>query len=89
MEGLLTPRLNLPTHPTHSIPPHPPRTPTPPRPCRIADHSAKNKMPSSNLGAVFGPTLMGSRVDHGVAYLGHQTTLVETLILEVDVVFAR
>ena len=46
-------------------------------------------MPSSNLGAVFGPTLMGSRVDHGVAYLGHQTTLVETLILEVDVVFAR
>ena len=56
---------------------------------RVADHAAVNKMPYANLGSVFGPTLMSSRADTGVAYLGHQTALVECLIVSVDTVFAR
>ncbi|XP_064476776.1 rho GTPase-activating protein 45-like isoform X2 [Ornithodoros turicata] len=58
---------------------------------RVADHSALNNMPASNLGIVFGPTLL--RTSEGSASLSslvdtvHQTRVIELLITYADQIF--
>lgn len=55
---------------------------------RVADNHHENNMPSSNLGIVFGPTLL--RTSDGNSSLGdtiHQTRVIELLITFADDVF--
>ena len=57
---------------------------------RVAEHSAKNLMQASNLGVVWGPTLMRPR-DATVAALMNlkfQGVVIQTLISEYDNVSA-
>jgi len=57
---------------------------------RVAEHSAKNLMQASNLGVVWGPTLMRPR-DATVAALMNlkfQGVVIQTLISEYDNIFA-
>ena len=54
--------------------------------CSVAAHSRQNLMQSSNLGVVFGPTLMRSREETMAAIMNlkYQTIVVEMMINEYD-----
>ncbi|XP_015790861.1 rho GTPase-activating protein 45 [Tetranychus urticae] len=57
---------------------------------RVADQSEVNNMPSSNLGIVFGPTLLRSSEGDSLSSLvdtGHQARAVQLLITYVDQIF--
>ena len=53
---------------------------------RVAAHSNKNLMAASNLGVVFGPTLMKSREESMAAIMNlkYQSIVIELLINEFD-----
>ena len=55
---------------------------------RVAAHSNKNLMAASNLGVVFGPTLMKSREESMAAIMNlkYQSVVIELLIKEFDTV---
>ena len=55
---------------------------------RVAAHSNKNLMAASNLGVVFGPTLMKSREESMAAIMNlkYQSVVIELLIKEFDAV---
>ena len=59
-------------------------------PClfRVAAHSNKNLMAASNLGVVFGPTLMKSREESMAAIMNlkYQSIVIELLIKEFNTV---
>ncbi|XP_015777163.1 PREDICTED: rho GTPase-activating protein 10-like [Acropora digitifera] len=56
---------------------------------RVAAHSNKNLMAASNLGVVFGPTLMKSREESMAAIMNlkYQSIVIELLINEFDKIF--
>ncbi|XP_053202961.1 rho GTPase-activating protein 45-like isoform X2 [Panonychus citri] len=57
---------------------------------RVADQSKINNMPSSNLGIVFGPTLLRSSEGDSLSSLvdtGHQARVVQILITYVEKIF--
>ena len=57
-------------------------------PSSVADHSGKNLMAASNLGVVFGPTLMKSKEETMAAIMNlkYQSIVIELLINEFDTV---
>ncbi|XP_073252515.1 rho GTPase-activating protein 26-like [Porites lutea] len=56
---------------------------------KVAAHSNKNLMAASNLGVVFGPTLMKSREESMAAIMNlkYQSVVIELLIKEFDAIF--
>ena len=56
--------------------------------CSVAEHSTQNLMQASNLGVVFGPTLMRSKEETMAAIMNlkYQTIIVELMINEYDTV---
>lgn len=58
---------------------------------RVAENSKRNLMQASNLGVVFGPTLMRSREETMAAIMNlkYQTIVVELMINEYDAVNIR
>ena len=58
---------------------------------RVAAHSNKNLMAASNLGVVFGPTLMKSREESMAAIMNlkYQSIVIELLIKEFDAVSTK
>ena len=58
---------------------------------RVAAHSNKNLMAASNLGVVFGPTLMKSREESMAAIMNlkYQSIVIELLIKEFNTVSKR
>jgi hypothetical protein len=58
---------------------------------KVADHAAENRMKPSNLGIVFGPTLLGTEADSLTSLMDmpFQSQLVELMIEHVAGIFAR
>eukprot|EP00039_Didymoeca_costata_P015398 m.260822 g.260822 ORF g.260822 m.260822 type:complete len:783 (-) comp16215_c0_seq1:4958-7306(-) len=54
---------------------------------KVAEHADKNKMQSSNLGVVFGPTLLWSVEDHALSQISSCNKVVECLIDNYKAIF--
>jgi len=46
----------------------------------VAENSGTNRMNASNLGIVFGPTLMGSNPQNNIQDAGWQVRVIDTIL---------
>ncbi|PGH09512.1 hypothetical protein GX51_00617 [Blastomyces parvus] len=53
----------------------------------VHQQSHENRMNAGNIAISFGPTLMGSHAGHNVADSGWQARVIETILLNADVIF--
>jgi hypothetical protein len=59
--------------------------------CRVVDNGHVNNMLSTNIGIVFGPTVMRAEVDsyEMATLIPLQNNLMETLIMEITKIFKK